>query len=534
MTSTIKPTTVFFGGGLNLTTALVALKPGEAIQLHNYEVNTRGRYQSILGFERFDGKPAPSAVKASEMSGYPFADDEMEEAAVEAERILRRAVIEKVPGEGPVLGVFTLENVKYAIRKSAGAATAKIFRATSNGWGLASPENIPAGFYTFEIANFSGSSSTIEVVGCSGAGKAIRFNGTTLTFIDGPITPDQPIYSIATPSQVLIMAYRGGSIVFSGVNQPTKFSPIDGGGEIGCADEIVGFSRQPNNSIAVFCRNRTYVLYGKSKLDFNLTDLSTQTGAIPRSIQSIGDAIYLDDRGLTRLNRVQAFGNFNMATISDNIQPILERYTDSIVGSWVVKKKNQYRLLFNDNTGIILTFFGDQVAGFSTFAYNKAITCTFSGESLDGEEEVFFGTDEGFVYQAERGFNFDGEAITAVCRLSYYNPKPGYEFAWKSLVLETSMVGSKEITLRPEYNFGSNETPSDIAQQSQIAGGGGYWNSGVWNETAWSSALAYRTRFYTDGVAENMGLLISSTTTKEAPHVLNSVQFFISARGQVR
>jgi hypothetical protein len=330
------------------------------------------------------------------------------------------------------------------------------------------------------------------------------------------------------------MAYKGGSFVFSGVNQPTKFGPIDGGGEIGCADEIVGFSLQPNNSIAVFCRNRTYVLYGKSKLDFNLTDLSTQTGAIPKSIQSIGDAIYFDDRGLTRLNRVQAFGNFNMATISDKIQPILERYTESVVGSWVVKKKNQYRLLFDDMTGIILTFFGEQVAGFSTFAYNKHITCTYSGENLNGEEEVFFGTDEGFVYQAERGFSLDGEPITAICRLSFYNPKPGYLFAWKSLVLETSMVGSKLLTIRPEYDFGSAEVPADIAQVSEIAGGGGYWNSGVWNETSWSSAIAYRTRFYTDGVAENMSLLISSTTTKEPPHVLNSVQFFVSPRGQSR
>lgn len=534
MTTSIKPTTVFFGGGLNLTTALVALEPGEAIQLHNYEVNTRGRYQQILGFERFDGKPAPSEVKASELAGYPFESDDVEDQVVEAERVLRRAVISEVPGEGPVLGVFTLKGFKYAVRKRAGHPKSRLYRASSAGWVEASPVDIGTGSYSFVTANFTGSTGTIEVVGCSGEDKAIRFDGTTLTLIDGPITPDKPTHVIAAPSQVLLMAYTGGSFVFSGVNQPTKFGPIDGGGEIGCADEIVGFSLQPNNSIAVFCRNRTYVLYGKSKLDFNLTDLSTQTGAIPKSIQSIGDAIYFDDRGLTRLNRVQAFGNFNMATISDKIHPILERYTESVVGSWVVKKKNQYRLLFDDMTGIILTFFGDQVAGFSTFAYNKNITCTYSGESPNGEEEVFFGTDEGFVYQAERGFSLDGEPITAICRLSFYNPKPGYLFAWKSLVLETSMVGSKLLTIRPEYDFGSAEVPADIAQVSEIAGGGGYWNSGVWNETSWSSAIAYRTRFYTDGVAENMSLLISSTTTKEPPHVLNSVQFFVSPRGQAR
>ena len=534
MTSSIKPVTVYFGGGLNLTTALVALKPGEALQLHNYEVNTVGRYQSILGFERFDGKPAPSGVKATALAGYPFVDAEAEQAAVVAERELRRQVIEKLPGEGPTLGVFSIKGTKYGIRKDVGAETASLYRATASGWQKVVTPGLPVGLYSFVDANFTGSSGTLEVIGCSGAGKAIRFNGTTLTFINGPITPDQPTHVIALPSQVLLMAYKGGSFVFSGVNEPEKFSPIDGGGEIGCADEIVGFSLQANNSCAVFCRNRTYVLYGKSKLDFNLTDLSTKTGAIPKSIQSIGDSIYLDDRGLTRLNRVQAFGNFNMATISDKIRPLIERYKDYVVGSWVVKGKNQYRILFSDKTGIILTFFGDQVAGFSTFSYDKNITVTYSGENEEGTEEVFFGTDEGYVYQAERGSSFDGQARVEICRLSYYNPKPGYNFAWKGATLETSMVGSKTVAVRPEYNFGEDETPADIAQYAEIAGGGGYWDSGVWDETAWSAAIAYRTRFYFDGMAENMGLLISSTTTNESPHVLNSVQLFISPRGPVR
>lgn len=534
MTTSIKPTTVFFGGGLNLTTALVALKPGEALQLHNYEVNTLGRYQQVLGFEAFDGRPAPSAVRASELPGYPFPDSETEAEVVQIERDFRRQLIQKVPGKGPVLGVFTYKGTKYAIREVAAGGSAALYRATTSGWSLVSTPALSVGTYQTVQANFSGASNSIEIVGCNGEGKAFRYDGTTLKFIDGPNTPDKPTHVIALPSQVLLMAYAGGTFVFSGVNQPEKFSPIDGGGEIGCADEIVGFSLQPNNSCAVFCRNRTYILYGKSKLDFNLTDLSTQTGAIPKSIQSIGDSIYLDDRGLTRLNRVQAFGNFNMASISDKIRPLLDRYTGKVVGSWVVKNKNQYRLLFSDSSGLILTFFGEEVAGYSTFSYGKNITVTFSGEAPDGSEEVFFGTDEGFVYQAERGFNFNGEPITAICRLSYYNPKPGYLFAWKGLTLETSMVGSKVITVRPEFNFGEDDTPADYAQQSEIAGGGGYWNSGVWDETAWSAAIAYRTRFYTDGIAENMGLLISSTSTNEAPHVLNSVQFFVSPRGAVR
>lgn len=49
-----------FIGGLNLVDTPLTLKPGQAIASKNYEVLMRGGYERIEGFERYDGREAPS------------------------------------------------------------------------------------------------------------------------------------------------------------------------------------------------------------------------------------------------------------------------------------------------------------------------------------------------------------------------------------------------------------------------------------------------------------------------------------------
>jgi hypothetical protein len=48
------------GGGLDLTTPALSVKPGKALTLNNFEPWFNGGYRRIDGFERFDGRPKPS------------------------------------------------------------------------------------------------------------------------------------------------------------------------------------------------------------------------------------------------------------------------------------------------------------------------------------------------------------------------------------------------------------------------------------------------------------------------------------------
>jgi len=51
-----------FAGGLNIITPALSLQPGECISADNFEVDIRGRYRRLDGYERDDGTGLPSAI----------------------------------------------------------------------------------------------------------------------------------------------------------------------------------------------------------------------------------------------------------------------------------------------------------------------------------------------------------------------------------------------------------------------------------------------------------------------------------------
>ena len=515
-------TPVILAGGLNLAVPSIALNAGECTQLFNYEVNTLGRYSRIEGFERFDGQPAPSETPT--VVNIEQTDAENLEQWV-ANREVRRALIQPVEGSGPILGIAVYKGVVYAFRNTADGTAAKMWSSSATGWvEVATPALAPNGTYRFRVGNFTGSSSTIELWGCDGVNKLFRFDGATYTEVETPITGKEPQHLEILPSQVLVLAFEGGSILTSGVGLPTSFDPIDGGSEIAVADQVTGLDLQANNSLAVFCRHRTYVLYGSSVADFDLTSLSTETGAIPASVQTIGDSIYLDDRGLTRLDRVQSFGNFDMATLSQAVEPDLKKYINRVTASFAIKEKNQYRLCFDDGKGYILTFNGTEISGFSTFDYGMVIRCAVSAEDAQGKEVIFFGSDDGYVYQAEKGFSFDGQPYVSAMRPAFFSYSEVKELKkrFEKAIVEIETPNEADILITPDFEYSSDEIPPHSSKEVIAKGGGGYFDEAIWDETRWSAASQFTAEIEIDAIARNMSLFIRSESDRQPPHTLVS------------
>src|SRR5271167_405964 len=51
-----------FNGGLDIVTPALSVDPGFALTMVNYEPWFNGGYRRVDGFERFDGRPKPSAA----------------------------------------------------------------------------------------------------------------------------------------------------------------------------------------------------------------------------------------------------------------------------------------------------------------------------------------------------------------------------------------------------------------------------------------------------------------------------------------
>jgi hypothetical protein len=60
--SSLKSSYFPFTGGINLVDPALAITPGECVSADNFEVDIRGRYQRLDGYERADGQTLPSEV----------------------------------------------------------------------------------------------------------------------------------------------------------------------------------------------------------------------------------------------------------------------------------------------------------------------------------------------------------------------------------------------------------------------------------------------------------------------------------------
>jgi len=216
----------------------------------------------------------------------------------------------------------------------------------------------PGGRFNFVKANFSGAYDTTKLYGADGANRCFEFDGTTFIPINtGLGARDKPSHLAAYANHIFVWVY--GSVLNSALGNPYNWQTTLGAGEIAVSDTVTGFISQPGSetsaAMAIYCRNRTFVLYGTSASTWQLTPINENGGAIPYSMQRIGQTYVFDDRGITSLAAAQDYGNFAEATVSQRVQTWLHTKRNQVTDSHVSRDKQQYRLFFSDGTAAYFT-----------------------------------------------------------------------------------------------------------------------------------------------------------------------------------
>lgn len=501
------------GGGEDLVSPTFSIPPGRVLFSQNYEQGVVGGYIKSQGYERFDGQPSPSGgADANEIA-------------------TRRAAINAVPGSGPIRGVWMFNGDVYAFRDNAAATECNMYKATPSGWTLVStPTLLPGGRFEFVNYNFRGSASSIRMYGCDGVNKAFEFDGTTMTQITTGMTTDTPKH-IAAFKKHLFLIFPNGSVQHSSIGDPLTWSPVTGASEIAVGDEGTGLKPLPGGVLAIFTRNHTYALYGSSSADWQLQLISEEGGAYEWTQQSIaGDTFFLDDRGVTNLKATQAFGDFSHSTISIPISPLIDTLRPNINASMVVKNKSQYRLFAGKNV-LVATFSSTKLVGWTRMYLDHNVTCCFSGEDANGKEKLFFGSDNGFVYQMDIGTSFDGNPINSYLRLPFnHSRSPRHRKRYRKAVLELDLQGATTLQYQAEYDYGSFEVAKPDAQSLALSGGGGYWNISTWNTFNWTEPIISVAEASLTGSGVNIGLIIYSSSSTELPHRIDGVVLHYDVR----
>lgn len=509
-----------------------------------------------------------------------------------AREVLRND-IQKVPGSGPILGVAVYRNDVYAARDSADGLTAGLYKSSAAGWQPIRTGLLPGGRWRFDVANFSGSSTSLALFGVDGKNRPWQWDGASFTLMapiygtqassissvavgtgskeftivestrsfavglevvihskanaanrmvgavvsysanvltvavvtatgSGTFTDweigradfkDKP-YIVADHKDHLFLAYPLGQLQTSNLGDPLAYNTT--AALFGMGDEITGLASMKGAVMGVFCLNKIMLLSGTSSIDWKMESYSQSAGAKHDTVQELaGNALFLDDRGLTSLQATQNFGDFEPSIFSRDIKPLLDGYMTRMIGTRIAKGKFQYRLYADDGTVLTATILTPEATvrpgdvAFSRWQYGHVPACIAQGDMDDGSEGLFFGTADGYVMREDVGQSFDGAEVNSVLRLHFNQLKsPANKKRFRKLEMELDAPDTVAIKFRQQFDYADGKYAASLTQEAIADGGGGQWNASSWDEFCWSLPIMTQAEANIDGVGKNMGLLI--------------------------
>lgn len=371
--------------------------------------------------------------------------------------------------------------------------------------------------------------------GCDGVNPGFEFDGTTYVPIRTGMAADAP-NNVAVHSNHLFFGFNT-SLQFSGINQPYRWSPIFGAGEIAMRDVITALMTQPGSeetgALFVFTQNEASVLYGSSSINFKLVPYSVNMGANRYSTQRLDTGYFLDDRGVASLSTSNKFGNFDAATITYNIRPVIQQRRTLITASGINREKSQYRLFFSDGYALYLTIVNGQYMGAMPVEMPNPVTCWGEAERGDGREFSYFGSTNGFVYQLDRGTSFDGAPMRYFFQLNF-NPvrSPRLRKRWMRASAEITGQAFAEFAFGYELGYGLPDNEQPMAASYEVRFSPALWDQFTWDNFTWDGKVLAPTELEMLGTAENVALRFGGESDFVGEFTINSViMHYIIRRG---
>jgi hypothetical protein len=179
------------------------------------------------------------------------------------------------------------------------------------------------------------------------------------------------------------------------------------------------------------------------------------------------------------------------------------------------------------------TFVENKLKGVTRQDYDKPVLCCCSSENSLGEEIMFFGSDDGYVYQIDKGPSFDGQLVDAWIRPVFNHFKsPENNKRFFKVVLEIEAYEQTQLYYIPTFNYGADPTAEEGT--IDVTGGGGFWDVANWGEFYYDTQVISTAYGYLTGVGKNFSLYIRSAETYETPHIIQGAIVHYSVKGLVK
>jgi hypothetical protein len=408
------------------------------------------------------------------------------------------------------------------------------------------------GHYQFVNHNFFGGSDTYRAYGCNGIDPAFEIDENEVVapilFAASAITGQPPANTpkyIEEHRNYLFLSFPGGSVQHSVAGTPMTFNGFLGAAEFGMGDEVTGLNSMTGPVLVISSERQTRALFGKSTSDWEIKIIGEKSGAKNYSAQKLDTVYALNDLGITSLARTDAYGDFVGALVCHAVHTLVNEKKSLITTSTVNRETNQYRIYFSDNTALVIyapsgmdnsrtKYRKMPIVQFGFLKYDQPVNKIWNSEDENGAEVTFFSSDDGFVYQDQKGSNFDGDDITSYCRLHFNNVgSPGMRKRFRMAELELDAQVNIDLKFTAELSYSSADVSSSISTLT-VAGGGGVWGSVDWNNFQWSSQSLSSAMAKLTGTGTNIGFVVYNKSNTAKPFTLQGITLHYENRRMVR
>lgn len=468
------------GGGIDLVRPPRQLDAGKCFYAVNYECPVTGGYRRVEGYTQIG--PA-------------------------------------LPGVGPVLGVKTFADRFYAIRGHGdGSASLYQYDSDNDSWSVVagSERLLNESRHEFIEGNMYATSTGRSLYFVGGAKPwELNANGTLRELDNAPAGAK----FIALHQNHLFLGFEQGSLQFSGIGDPNNWDAATGGaGEIGVSQIITGLTSGRGNVLHIACRDSMQGLYGSSAQQFQLKTTLPSSGCKAYSLQSFMEPYFVAERGITSLQASNDFGDFTPFQSGAAIEPLFTEsgYAARVVASMVSKQYAQYRVFFDDRTGVYYT-----PNGSTTVEFPDQVEVTDAAEFSSGEEALLFGGSQGVVYRLDNGADsFNGLSIRAFIALAYTDlGQPNVRKRFRRSFWDIGSGTDLTISVKPEFDFGVPDAGPHERFYLDYRLGGGLWGVDNWDEIAWSAPILANEPAEVGGTGSSINFAIFSDSVSES-HVI--------------
>ena len=496
-TSQIQPTVVSCYGGLVLNRDVFTMRPGEALQLTNFEPDIEGGYKKILGTTAYNSNIVPQVSTSSEI----------------------------------VDMVAIFNDVVLAARGGT------VYRAgTSGSWTSTATSKGTSYRYDFERFNYNGTEKIIIATGSTAAFTLdTSYTEDVINATGGGTAPTAPKFVSSFKNH---MFYAGMSDAISTVQFSGPFTEDDfdtGGGTIKVDTTIVGL-KVFREALFIFGEDRIYKLTGDSSSDFAAVPVTRKIGCVSgAAIQELGgDLIYLAPDGLRTIAGTERIGDIELGTVSKQIQSRISDIGTDNISSTIIRNKSQYRLFYpvtagteGNSKGIISVLKANPEAGTLGFEYAdlKGLkpSCCDSFFISDTETTIHGGYD-GYVYKQESGGSFTRAGSTYTITGFYRSPDmslgdPGIRKSMQRVLVNYKVneaMDTDNQTFRLRYNYDDTDTPQQDSYAFSSATVAAFYGPGTYGTSAYGSSGFPLERVSVEGSGFVVAFKLEDESTKKS------------------